>query len=125
MNLFGKTDTQELSTRQYILANEHRYRGWLFLMILLMVLGASAYAGIQYFEAQLAPARRVSVLELENADLRKSLDDTQSNLEATQIKFEMARATRAGLEKQVEELSQEVTRLKEELNFFRKTQKKP
>ena len=80
---------------------------------------------MRYFEAQLAPAMRVGELELENADLRKSIDETQRNLEEAQLKFEMASATRAGLEKQVSELGAEVTRLKEEVNFLRKTEKKP
>ena len=125
MSLFGKAETQQLSSRNYVVANEHRYRGWLVLLIVLILVGFAAYKGVRYFEAQLAPAMRVGELELENADLRKSIDETQRNLEEAQLKFEMASATRAGLEKKVSELGAEVTRLKEEVNFLRKTEKKP
>lgn len=125
MSLFRKAETQQLSTRHYVVANEHRYRGWLILFVVLVLAAVGAYKGVRYFEAQLAPAMRVSELEQENADLRKSLDDTQRNLEEAQLKFEMASATRSGLEKQVSELGAEVTRLKDEVNFFRKTEKKP
>ena len=125
MRLFGKTETEQLSTRHYILANEHRYRGWLILILVLIALGASAYAGAHYLEEKYASLKRVSELEAENADLRKSLDETQANLEETQLKLELESATQAGFEKQVLELSKEVTQLKEELNFFRKTKEKP
>ncbi len=125
MSLFGKTETEQLTTRHYILANEHRYRGWLILLVVLTAIGASAYAGVHYFEEKYATMQRVVELEQENADLRKSLDETQANLEETQLKLELESATQAGFEKQVRELSAEVTQLKEQLNFFRKAKEKP
>jgi septal ring factor EnvC (AmiA/AmiB activator) len=67
----------------------------------------------------------VAELQTLNAQIEETLAQTRAELEEVRLKREMEQATQAELEKQLKDLNGEVSRLKEELNFFKKTKKQP
>ncbi|MCB1938887.1 MAG: hypothetical protein KDF24_01255 [Rhodocyclaceae bacterium] len=119
MGLFARrSETTQLSTQAFVLANERRRRVWLPLVLIIAVLAGVTYASVEYFDAQVAPMAQIDELERENAQLKAAVDEAR-------MREELERATQAALEKQVTELNREVLRLKDELNFFKKADGKP
>jgi len=114
-----KSATRDLSNDAFVLATEkQRRRNWTPLLLLILA-GTAAYAGLDYFEAQLTPATdRVAELERENSQLRDQLELQRMNLSVEQ-------ATRAELEKELSARTAELSRLSDELTFFKNAQKKP
>ncbi len=124
--MFGnRSSTVELSTQAFVLENARPYRHWLRVAFVLLVLAGLGYLGLNYVDRMFSPAARVSELEAENARIASALQGTKAQLDEIQLKREMEKATQRELEDQIKQLNGEVSRLKEELNFFKKTKNKP
>ncbi|QID17863.1 keratin [Nitrogeniibacter mangrovi] len=120
-----RASTVELSSRPLVLENHRAHRRWLTFAVFLIALSALGYLALNYVERMFSPAARVAVLESENARLTAALDQARTELEQLRLKREMDRATQKELENQVKTLNDDVSRLKDELNFFKKTKNKP
>ncbi|MCB1906354.1 MAG: hypothetical protein KDH15_03205 [Rhodocyclaceae bacterium] len=87
----------------------------------------AGYATFQVFSEQFAPASRVSQLEAENRQLRQRLVTETGRLGEqltdARLQAEMDAATRAELERQLEELNTQLKEANEELTFFRQAKK--
>lgn len=124
--MFGnRTDTTELATQTIVLGNARRGRQWLSVVFLVVALGALGYSGLSYLEQMYSPAGRVDALEQENARLVAQLESTQQELEKHRLNGDMERATQVELQNQIKALDAELSKLREELNFFKKTKPKP
>jgi len=124
--MFGnRTDTTELATQTIVLGNARRGRQWLSVVFLVAALGALGYFGLNYLEQMYSPAGRVDALEQENARLVAQLESTQQELEKHRLNGDMERATQVELQNQIKALDAELSKMREELNFFKKTKPKP
>ena len=124
--MFGKrTRTAELSTRAFVLENARPHRHWLVAACTLVALAGLGYLALNYVDRMFSPAARVAELEGENARMAATLQTTQAQLDELQLKREMEKAMQVELQAQLKDLNGEVSRLKEELNFFKKTKNKP
>lgn len=124
--MFGnRTDTTELATQTIVLGNARRGRQWFSVVFLVVALGALGYSGLSYLEQMYSPAGRVDALEQENARLVAQLESTQQELEKHRLNGDMERATQVELQNQIKALDAELSKLREELNFFKKTKPKP
>lgn len=79
------------------------------------VLVGAGYAGLRVFQLEFAPANRIAELVAENARLGEELGRAK-------MQAEMDAATRAELERQLDELNAKVKALNEELSFFKRAQ---
>lgn len=124
--MFGnRTDTTELATQTIVLGNARRGRQWFSVVFLVVALGALGYSGLSYLEQMYSPAGRVDALEQENSRLVAQLESTQQELEKHRLNGDMERATQVELQNQIKALDAELSKLREELNFFKKTKPKP
>jgi len=124
--MFGKrTDTTELSTQALVLGQARPGRQWLLALFVLSTIAVMGYFGLRYVEQMYSPAPRVETLEAENARLTAQLESTQSELQKMRLDGDVERATQAELQNQIKVLDAELSKLREELNFFKKTQPKP
>jgi len=124
--MFAKrTDTTELSTQSIVLSDARADRRWLAVVFLVGALAALGYLGLSYVERMYSPAARVEELERENARLSAQLESTQQELEKQRLDGDMERATQTELQNQIKSLDAELSKLREELNFFKKTRPKP
>ncbi len=124
----GHSDTRELTAPIYTVTRGSGGGGRIVSTLLaLMCVALAAYAGYQVFEEQFAQGSRVAGLRAENDDLRQQMADekTRLNNELTdaRMRSEMDAATRAELERQLEELNLTVKKLNEELSFYKQAQK--
>jgi len=120
-----RANTVDLSTQSFVLENAKPYRQWLIAACVVMAFAALGYLGLNYIDRMYSPASRVAELQTVNAQIEETLTQTRAELEEVRLKREMEQATQAELEKQLKDLNAEVSRLKEELNFFKKTKKQP
>ncbi|WP_227814541.1 coiled-coil domain-containing protein [Nitrogeniibacter aestuarii] len=124
--MFGKRpDTTELSTQAIVLSDARKGRQWLIAIFMIGSLAALGYMGLSYLERMYSPAARVEELEQENARLSTQLESTQNELEKLRLNGDMERATQTELQNQIKSLDAELSKLREELNFFKKTKPKP
>lgn len=124
--MFGKRpDTTELLTQAIVLSDARKGRQWLIAIFMIGSLAALGYMGLSYLERMYSPAARVEELEQENARLSTQLESTQNELEKLRLNGDMERATQTELQNQIKSLDAELSKLREELNFFKKTKPKP
>ncbi len=124
--MFGKRpDTTELSTQAIVLSDARKGRQWLIAIFMIGSLAALGYMGLSYLERMYSPAARVEELEQENARLSTQLESTQNELEKLRLNGDMERATQTELQNQIKSLDAELSKLREELNFFKKTKPRP
>jgi len=124
--MFGKrTDTVDLCTQSIVLENARPGRRWLVAAFLVSAVAVLGYLGLSYIERMYSPAGRVEELELENSRLNAQLLNTQEELEKLRLNGDMERATQSELQNQIKTLNAELSKLREELNFFKKTKPKP
>ena len=124
--MFGKhTDTQELSTQSFVVENARPYRRWGAVIALVLVISGLGYLTLRYVVRLYSPAARVAELEAENARLDAELADSRAALEEMRLQRQVEQATRDELQSQLRTLDAETSRLREELNFFKKTKNKP
>lgn len=124
--MFGKRpDTTELSTQAIVLSDARTGRQWLIAIFMIGSLAALGYMGLSYLERMYSPAARVEELEQENARLSTQLESTQNELEKLRLNGDMERATQTELQNQIKSLDAELSKLREELNFFKKTKPRP
>ena len=89
VGLFARrSETTQLSTQAFVLANERRRRVWLPLVLIIAVLAGVTYASVEYFDAQVAPMAQIDELERENAQLKAAVDEAR-------MREELERATQA------------------------------
>ena len=124
--MLGKrTDTVALSTQAFVLENARSYRRWLMLAAVLAALALAGYMMLDYIERMFSPAAKVVLLESENQRLTATIAALHGQIEQHRMKSEMDQATRSELENQLTTLNAEMSKLKEELNFFKKAKDKP
>jgi len=120
-----RTNTVDLSTQSFVLENAKPYRQWLIAASVVLAFAGLGYLGLNYIDRMYSPASRVAELQALNAQMEETLAKTRAELEEVKLKREMEHATQAELEKQLKDLNGEMARLREELNFFKKTKKQP
>jgi len=123
----GHSDTKELTAPVYTVERDSASGRFVTTLLALMCIALAVYAGYQVFDEQFAQRVRAQRLEAENDELRQQLSDETARLnhELTdaRLQSEMDAATRAELERQLEELNVKVKKLNEELSFFKQAQK--
>jgi len=124
----GHSDTRELTAPIYTVARGNGGGSRLVSTLLaLMCVALAGYAGYQVFKEQFAQGSRVAEIQAENDELRQQLADETARLNGeltdARMQSEMDAATRAELERQLEELNLTVKKLNEELSFFKQAQK--
>lgn len=123
----GSGDTRELTAPIYSVERGGAFARAVPTMLAVACLILAGYAGVQVIKDQFAPAGRVSQLESDKEALAQKLQDETDRLteELTRARLqsEMDAATRAELERQLEELNLKVKELGEELSFYKQAQK--
>ena len=109
----GSTETRNLTDPAYSVERGSPLSRALPFLIALVIIVALGVGALKVFQAQFAPALRVTELEAENARLGELL--TGARMQA-----ELDAATRSELERQLAELSAEVNRLSQELIFYKR-----
>ncbi|MCB1955142.1 MAG: hypothetical protein KDG55_05670 [Rhodocyclaceae bacterium] len=126
--MFGSPgDTRELTAPVYTIEKGGLLAKTLPMLLAVACLVLSGYAGLQVVQDQFAPAGRVAQLELEKQSLSRQLEEEAGRLDEAltkaRLQSEMDAATRAELERQLEELNLRVKELAEELSFYKQAQK--
>ncbi|MCB1915948.1 MAG: hypothetical protein KDG52_09550 [Rhodocyclaceae bacterium] len=123
----GHRNTRELTATAYTVERGGGGSRAVPMLLAVCCVALAAYAAFQVFREQFAPAARVSELEAEVLQLREELADETGRLtdELTdaRLQTEMDAATRAELERQLEELNTQLKKANEELSFFKQANK--
>ena len=123
----GNRNTRELTATSYTVERGGGGSRLVPTLLAVCCVVLAAYAAYQVLREQFAPASRVSQLEAENRQLRRQLVDETGRLSGeltdARLQTEMDAATRAELERQLEELTTQLKEVSEELSFFKQAKK--
>ncbi|MCB1927540.1 MAG: hypothetical protein KDH17_05835 [Rhodocyclaceae bacterium] len=123
----GNRNTRELTATSYTVERGGGGSRLVPTLLAVCCVVLAAYAAYQVLREQFAPASRVSQLEAENRQLRRQLVDETGRLSGeltdARLQTEMDAATRAELERQLEELTTQLKEVNEELSFFKQAKK--
>ncbi|MCB1893883.1 MAG: hypothetical protein H6945_01535 [Zoogloeaceae bacterium] len=123
----GNRNTRELTATAYTVERGGGSSRVVPTLLAVCCVVLAAYAAYQVLREQFAPASRVSQLEAENRQLRRQLVDETERLSGeltdARLQTEMDAATRAELERQLEELTTQLKEVSEELSFFKQAKK--
>lgn len=111
--LRGASETEQLSKPAYRIERGSPVSRVLPVLLVIALLVAVGVIGLRVFQAEFAPAIRVTQLEEENARLAEDLKNSR-------LQVEMDAATQVELERQLAELNAQVKKLSEELSFYKR-----
>ena len=107
-----RSANRELTAGSYELTTGRGYTRLVLLALGVIVLAVLAGGGLRYSLEHFAPKSQLSVLEQENSELRSELDKAR-------FEFEVERATRSELERQLASLTEKLRQTEEELAFMK------
>jgi septal ring factor EnvC (AmiA/AmiB activator) len=113
-----RSANSELTTGAYELTPRGRHTRLLLVVLTIIIVAALSVGGVRYFLEHFASGSEISSLRRENAELR-------SALEKARFEFELERATRSELERQLAGLTEKLHQTEEELAFVKAAMLKP
>ena len=107
-----RSANRELTTGSYQLTTGPRHARRVLLALAVIVLALLAGGGLRYSLEHFAPKSQLSSLAQQNSELRSELDKAR-------FEFEVERATRSELERQLASLTEKLRQTEEELAFMK------